>query len=179
MSVNTVYMKGFVSFLPSGEVSLSPHPRFLAKIEDPQNRWKPWRIVPLPQHSSLCPVETLRAYLARTSSWPSGNLFKREQGGTLTINGIRQQILYFIKQADPDSVPKAHQVRAIATSINYFQFMDLPALSQYTGWKSSRVFMRHYFKSIDEVKFPAVAVGRVISPSRGASGIDLQVSQQH
>ena len=45
--------KGFVKFLPSGEVSLAPHPKFLAKNEDPQNRWKPWKIVPLPQRYVL------------------------------------------------------------------------------------------------------------------------------
>ena len=33
--------KGFIKFLPSGEVSLAPHLKFLAKNEDPQNRWKP------------------------------------------------------------------------------------------------------------------------------------------
>ena len=33
--------KGFVKFLPTGEVSLSPHPKFLAKNEDSAHRWKP------------------------------------------------------------------------------------------------------------------------------------------
>ena len=121
------------------------------------------------QDSSLCPVEALRVYLERTVSWRSGSLFRRERGGTLTINGIRQQILYLIKEVDPDSVPKAHQVRAIATSINFFQFMDFQALSQYTGWKSSRVFMRHYFKNIDALKFYAVAAGKVVTPSQDDS----------
>ena len=157
--------KGFVSFLSSGEVSLSPHPKFLAKNEDPQHRWAPWKILPLPQDPSLCPVESLRAYLSRTDSWRSGPLFRREKGGTITISGIRQQILYFIKTADPASVPTAHQVRAIATSVNFFQFMDFQALSQYTGWKSSRVFLRHYFKNIDALKFYTVAAGKVIVPS--------------
>ena len=161
--------KGFAVFLPSGEVSLSPHPKFLAKNEDPQNRWAPWKIIPLQQDSSLCPVESLCAYLERTVSWCSGSLFKREKGGTLSINGIRQQILYFIKEADPDSVPKAHQVRAIATSTNFFQFMDFEALTKYTGWKSPRVFMRHYFKNIEALKFFAVAAGKVVTPAQNDS----------
>ena len=92
-------------------------------------------------------------------------LFRRENGGTLSINGIRQQILYFIKEADPASVPKAHQIRAMATSLNYFQYMDFSALTNYTGWKSSRVFMRHYLKNIDATKFHAVAAGKVIMPT--------------
>ena len=59
--------KGFIKLLPSGEVSLSPHPKFLAKNEDPAHRWKPWIIVPLPQDSSLCPVRALQSYLKRTT----------------------------------------------------------------------------------------------------------------
>ena len=161
----------FALFLPSREVSLS-HTKFLATNEDPRNRWAPWKIIPLNQDLSLCPVEALRSYLERTSSWRSGTLFKREKGGTLTINGIRQQILYFIKEADPESVPKAHQVRAIATSINFFQFMDFQALTKYTGWKSTRVFMRHYFKNIDSLKFFAVAAGKVVAPSQEESEED-------
>ena len=140
--------KGFIKFLPMGEVSLAPHPKFLAKNEDPAHRWKPWRIVPLPQDPSLCPVKCLEAYLEKTISQSGGRLFQRELGGTITIDGIRQQILYFIKEADPESIPKAHDVRAIATSVNYFHFMDFQALSEYTGWKSSRVFMKHYFENL-------------------------------
>ena len=156
--------KGRVQFLDSGEVSLSPHPRFIAKNENPQKRWSPWKIVPLPQDPSLCPVATLRVFLDRTSDWLSGALFRREEGGTITINGIRQQILYFIKEADPGSMPSPHQVRSVATSVNFFQYMDFQALSKYTGWKSSRVFMRHYFKNIDALKFHAVAAGKVVAP---------------
>ena len=145
--------KGYVKSLPSGELSLSPHLKFFAKNEDPQHRWKPWKIVPLPQDSSLCPVQTLQSYLERTTSWPSGRLFRREKGGTLTITGIRQQILFFIKEANKDSFPKAHQVRAIATTMNYFHYMDFQALTEYTGWRSPTVFMRHYLKNIDALLF--------------------------
>ena len=157
--------KGYVNFLPSGEVKVSPHPKFFAKNEDRQKRWSPWSIVPLPQDPSLCPVQTLRDYLNRTEQWQSGRLFRREKGATLTIDGVRQQILYFIKEADPDSVPKPHEVRALATSVNYFQYMDFSALTKYTGWKSPRVFMKHYFRDIESLKFHSVAAGKVVAPS--------------
>ncbi|XP_068225652.1 uncharacterized protein [Palaemon carinicauda] len=153
-----------LDFLPSGEVLLSPDRAFLAKNEDPQNRWSPWKIIPLPEDASLCPVATLRAFLARTASHSSGPLFVREQGGTISIQGIRQQILYFIKQANPDSFPHAHDIRAVATSINYFQNMDFDDLKKYTGWKSPMVFKRHYLKNLQALKFPTVAAGCVVSP---------------
>ena len=86
-------------FLNSGEVLLTPHKAFLAKNENPQGRWQPWKVVPLPQDESLCPVTALRVYLQKTKQWKSGRLFQREGGGTLTTKGVRQQILYRIKQA--------------------------------------------------------------------------------
>ena len=61
-------------------------------------------------------------------------------------------------------MPTPHQVRSVATSVNFFQYMDFQALSKYTGWKSSKVFMRHYFKNIDALKFHAVAAGKVVAP---------------
>ena len=110
--------------------------------------------------------------MKRTDSWLSGALFQREKGGKITTNGIRQQILYFINEADPDSVPKAHDVSAIATSVNFFQYMDFQALTRYTGWRSSKVFMRHYFRNINFLKFHAVTAGKVISPSEPSDETD-------
>ena len=120
--------------------------------------------MPLPQDPSLCPVKSLEAYLKKTENQTGGRLFQRELGGTLTIDGIRQQILYFIKEADPESIPKAHDVRAVATSVNYFHFMDFQALTEFTGWKSSRVFVKHYFKNLEALRFHTVAAGKVVPP---------------
>ncbi|XP_066986091.1 uncharacterized protein [Macrobrachium rosenbergii] len=153
-----------VDFLPSGEVQLSPDQTFLAKNEDPQNRWSPWKIIPLPEDPSLCPVVTLKVYLERTSQRSSGPLFVRENGGTISLNGIRQQILYFIKQANPDSIPQVHDISAVATSVNYFQHMNFDEIKKYTGRKSPRVFKHHYLKSLEALKFSAVAAGNIVSP---------------
>ena len=65
---------------------------------------------------------------------------------------------------DPESIPKAHDVRAISTSINYSHFMDFQALSAYTRWKSAGVFTKHYFKSLDSLRFHTVAAGKVVPP---------------
>ena len=154
-----------VRFLPSGSARLSPHVGFFAKNEDPTNRWQPWEIVPLPQDDSLCPVHALKTFLNRTQEWDSGPLFRREKGGTISVNGIRQQILYFIKDADPSAIPKTHDVRKLATSLNFLNFMDFSALKRFTGWRSSKVFIRHYLKNVESLDFHAVAAGKVIQPS--------------
>ena len=110
----------------------------------------------------------------RTDKWRAGALFKREGGGTITIDGIRLQILYFIKEADPSSFPTVYDVRPIATSVHFFLYMDFQALTQYTGWKSSRVFMRHYFRNIDSLKFHAVAAGKVVAPREALESGDTE-----
>ena len=155
-----------ISFNAVGEVILKPNKAILAKNESWDKRWKPWKIVPLLEEPDLCPVQALRDYLSRTSKWKSGYLFQREEGGTLTVDGVRQKILYFIKAADPESWPTVHEVRKVATSLNYFEFMEFEDLKEYTGWKSQKVFYRHYLKSIEEVSLPTVAAGKVVKASR-------------
>ena len=104
-------------------------------------------------------------YLDRTKAWTSGPLLHRGAGGTLTTEGIKQQILYFIEEADSDSVPKAHYIRKLATSLNFFHHMDFEALTSFTGWKPNKVFFKHYLKNIEALSLPTVAAGKVNLPS--------------
>ena len=75
-------------------------------------------------------------------------LFVRENGGTIALNGLKQQILHFIKKGDPDAFPHVHDIRALATSINFMQHMQFDDLCNYTGWKSPGVFYKHYLKHV-------------------------------
>ena len=50
--------------------------------------------------------------------------------------------------------------------------MGFQALTKYTGRKLTRVFMRHYLKNIDSLKFFAVAAGKVVAPSQEESEED-------
>ena len=54
--------EGQIIFEDSGIALVYPNRLILAKNENPFNRGGPWRIPPLPQHSSLCPVQCLRDY---------------------------------------------------------------------------------------------------------------------
>ena len=164
--------KDHIQILQSGEALLFPDPVFLAKNELPNKRWGPWRIPPLVEDTSLCPVTCLRAYLARTPNYQSGQLFRGDTGSKLTLNQIRAKLLYFIKTADPTSVPAGHDVRKVATSINYFEFMDFADLCHYTGWKSPRVFYKCYLKQIGEVRHGLVAAGGIVRPAPAPSDPD-------
>ena len=154
-----------VHFNEAGEAILRPNKAFLAKNERGDKRWKPWKIVPCPDEPALCPVQALRDYMDSTSSFTSDPLFRREGGGRLLIKGVRDKILYFIKKGDPEGIPKAHDVRKVSSSLNYFQYMDFEDLCEYTGWKSLKVFFKHYAKSQEEVTLPVVAAGKVIFPN--------------
>ena len=158
--------EGHIEWLDSGEVNLYPDPTFLAKNELPSKRWGPWRIIPLGEDPSLCPVKCLKDYLAKTSHIASGQLFKGETTGSdLSIKQLRAKLVYFIKKADPDSIPAGHDPRKVASSLNFFQYMSFEGLQAYTGWKSSRVFFRHYSKQLHEIKRMMVAAGNVIRPA--------------
>ena len=84
----------------------------------------------------------------------------------MSVDGVRQKIMYFIKAADPDSVPAVYEVRKTASSLNYFEFMEFEDLKEYTGWKSQKVFYRHYLRSIEEVSLLTVAAGKVVKAHR-------------
>ncbi|XP_068243795.1 uncharacterized protein [Palaemon carinicauda] len=63
------------------------------------------------------------------------------------------------KRADPDSTPAGHNRRKVASSLNFFRHMDFDRLRSFTGWKSSRVFYKHYAKKVHEINHFVVAAG--------------------
>ena len=120
----------------------------------------------LQQDLSLCPVECLKTYLQRTCSFIGGQLFKGETTGSKLSNcQLRSKLTTFIRRADPNSMPKGHDPRKVASSLNFFSHMSFDNLKSYTGWKSSKVFFRHYLKKLTEVKHFVVAAGNVCKPA--------------
>ena len=97
---------GHIEFLDLGEVNLYPDPAFLAKNELPTKCWGPWKIIPLKEDSSLCPVECLKAYLLKSVAFKGRQLFKGETtGSNLSLKQLRSKLTYFIRRADPNSIP--------------------------------------------------------------------------
>ena len=124
---------------------------------------------PLPEEPSLCPVAFLKSYLNVTSQLREGQIFRGDEGSKLSLKQIRAKMLYFIQSADPNSVPAGHDTRKVATSINFLEHMNFKDITQYTGWKSPRVFYRNYLKSVEDVRYSLVAAGRVVHPTTSAS----------
>ena len=129
------------------------------------NRWGPWRILPLSSDPSLCPVKCLRDYISATSQIESGQLFRApSSGSTITVKQLRAKLLYFIKKADPESVPRGHDPRKIASSLAFMSNMNFAGLQAYTGWSRPSVFYKHYLRQIEDVRRSVVAAGVVLNP---------------
>ena len=147
-----------VQFLGSGEVLLFPDPSFLAKNELPKRRWGPWRIAPLPEDPSLCPVECLRGYLAASSNWTNGQLFRTDEGTEIHVKQLRAKLLYFIKEADPASVLAG----LLSQLLQDYVFRGLTGVY---GVETPREFFRHYLRTVEGVDRSFVAAGTVVGPS--------------
>ena len=158
--------EGQVFFYDTGLVKLSPDPTFLAKNESPSHRRRPIRIPALSdQYSSLCPVSNLKIYLHSTREVVTGSLFRTHSGGgPLTPAGMRRELVGIIKASNPDSFPKTHDIRKVASSLAFFEDMTFDDLAQYTGWSSPRVFFKRYLKRIGTVPWVCVSAGKVTGP---------------
>ena len=107
----------------------------------------------------------LKCYLRATSHFSDSQIFRGDEGCKLSLKQSRAKLLYFIQATDPDSGPAGHDTRKVATTINLFEFMNFSDLAKYTGWRSPRVFYKHYLKSVEEVRYSLVAAGRVVRPA--------------
>ena len=139
--------------------------------EDPSNRRRPWRISPISgENSSLCPVATTQVYLRRTADYSSGSLFRHhESGKPLSLSGTRCRLTSLIKRLNPDSVPKMHDLRKMASSLAFFEGMTFPDIASMTGWSSPHVFMRHYLHEIDSLVRSCVVLGKALEPAGSSS----------
>ena len=158
-----------MSFEDAG-VTLFPNPNFIAKNENPGSRRGPIFISRLLQEDDsphpLCPVENLNKFLKLSSSTSSIKLFIRPSDlSDLPLNRLRWHICKFIRLSGPNSFPKVHDLRRVASSFAFFNFMDINDICSLTGWSSFRVFRRHYLREIDSVRSSIVAVGSVFKRS--------------
>ena len=73
-------------------------------------------------------------------------------------------MIYFVNRADPNGNFTVHQLRKVATSLNFIEYLDFESLKQYTGWKSPRVFYNHYLLNVEGASRPVVAAGNIVHP---------------
>ena len=134
-----------------------------------------------------CPVRAIK-YLrkaARSASFILPRMFvspknpKRECSSHLrTLNALSKNAMsFYLRQLIVDSgavsstrPPRAHDIRGIATSLNYYSNLSLTSLMQVATWKSKRVFASRYLKEVSATQDniqqfgPLVIVGDRLRP---------------
>ena len=137
----------FTRFGPrDSSVTLAPRPRFLAKNERAGHRVKPvviqaWMVDDT--HHPLCPVLALKLYLSTTSNSPGVALWVDPRSHKpLTTTDLARRLVDVIRLADPQSHPRAHQVRKYASSLAFFRCFDVDAVREAGQWSSPTSFVQ-------------------------------------
>ena len=152
-------------FTSDNHLLLGHHPLFLAKNEDPTKRWKHKTIRPLFSRdgsiNKLCPVTSLKSYLARSPSIKTGRLFRStgKRSEELTKKQLSTEICKLIVEADPGTRARVHDVRKYASSCSLAMTMITPTeLAEAIGWSNPQTFFKFYRKAIEpltrEVSLP-------------------------
>ena len=102
-----------------------------------------------------CPVRAIK-YLrkaARSASFIPSRLFVSPKNPKRTMS--KNAMSFYLRQLIVDSgavsstrPPRAHDIRGIATSLNYYSNLSLTSLMQVATWKSKRVFASRYLKEV-------------------------------
>ena len=137
-------------------------PFFRAKTESAANPLPRSVIVPslsdfagdLPERVQ-CPVRAIKFLrkAARSASYIPSRLFVSPRNLERAMS--KNAISFYLRQLIVDSgavstsrPPRAHDIRGIATSLNYYSNLSLSNLMQVATWKSNRVFASRYLKEV-------------------------------
>ena len=173
-------------------------PFFLAKTETASNPLPRSVIVPSLSdfvghltERNLCPVRAVKFLrkAARTPSFTPSRLFVSPKDHTRPMS--KNAMSFFLRKLITDSgavsssrTPRAHDIRGISTSLNYFTNMSVARVMELATWKSNRVFAMRYLKNMSSTrdrlqgKGAMVVAGDPINFSRpqgeGSSGVRIQ-----
>ena len=106
-----------------------------------------------------CPVRAIK-YLrkaARSASFIPPRLFVSPKNPKRSMS--KNAMSFYLRQLIVDSgavsstrPPRAHDIRGIATSLNYYSNLSLTSLMQVATWKSKRVFASQYLKEVSAMQ---------------------------
>ena len=163
----------FMRFGPNdSSVTLAPKPLFLAKNEREGHRMSPV-LVPAwmtpSGHHPLCPVAALRTYVSTTSAFSGAELWANPTSlKALKTVGLATALVNLISSADPESKPKAHQVRKYASSLAFFRSFDVEQVRRAGQWSSSASFIHRYLQT-------HLSHAQCVAMGSAPQGTDVQV----
>lgn len=140
---------------------LPTRPDFLFKNQNSQHPRPPDITFPaLGRRHSLCPVNALKIYKAKTASLPhNGFLFVNPSSGRpLQAGRLSYWLAKAIKTGDPTATdPAGHDIRKFGFSIAHFRGVQPSEILQNGFWHSPNVFIRKYLISCKPSSTPVVA----------------------
>ena len=156
-------------FLAKTETASNPLPRsvIVQSLED--------FVGDLPERV-LCPVRAVRHLRRATRSTESSpsRLFVSPSDPTRSMS--KNAMSFFLRQLITESgavsssvPPRAHDIRGIATSLNYYSNLSLSAINEEATWKSKCVFAIRYLKDMSATrsrlkdKGPLIAAGSAVN----------------
>ena len=143
-------------------ITLPLLPRFLFKNQTASRCPPPISFPTFPTNPSVCPVETLRVFLRRTSAWDHKDfLFVNPVShASLVASRINYWLVRAILAADVgNSVVRAHDMRKFAFSVNWARRADMSHIIKHGFWSSVHPFLTNYLTPL-EGPFPdCVAAG--------------------
>ena len=156
-------------FLAKTETASNPLPRsvIVKSLED--------FVGDLPERV-LCPVRAVRHLRRATRSTEASpsRLFVSPSDPTRSMS--KNAMSFFLRQLITESgavssavPPRAHDIRGIATSLNYYSNLSLSAINEAATWKSKRVFAVRYLKDMSATrsrlkdKGPLIAAGSAVN----------------
>ena len=145
--------------------TLGVMPRFLYKNQALGRSPPPVSIPLFRANPALCPVVTLRGYLARTALVAHNDfLFVHPTSSASLVAG---RMTYWVVQAISaangcGAVVRAHDVRKFAFSVHWARRANLQHILSYRFWASAHPFLAHYLTSCPSVLPAFVAAGEVV-----------------
>ena len=147
-------------------------PFFLAKTESVSNPLPRSVIVQsladfvgdLPERV-LCPVRAIR-YLrraARSVEFTPSRLFVSPSDPTQPMSFFLRQLITESGAVSSLVPPRAHDIRGIATSLNYYSNLSISAIKEAATWKSNRVFAMRYLKDMSTTRSRLRGMGPLIA----------------
>ena len=124
-----------------------------------------------------CPFRAIKFLrkAARSASFIPSRLFVSPRN--LERDMSKNAMSFYLRQLIVDSgavsssrPPRAHDIRGIATTLNYYSNLSLSNLMQVATWKSNRVFASRYLKEVSATQYniqqfgPLVIAGDRLQP---------------
>lgn len=174
-------------------VILKPHGKFISKTQlrsQGARKLESFRIPSLlgfvgrdlVRDQKLCPIRSLKTYLARTQDMREGKelLFishKREHKGDIhrnTISGWVRKLLHFVYSNSSEETSllagtSTHTIRGLAASLAYRGGVDVEELLRACHWANQTTFTEFYLKDLSVVEQGTNKLGPIVAAQQVVS----------